>query len=219
MEKILDPSDFDDGMAIMREHAAALPRAQGELIGLLGKLIEDALAEFAGEKFVMPRRMGDLADADGIRHLLDDYPPQVPPGKFFRVAFLSTNEEAAAHYLLKLYLARDFLRMGFGLSEESIREIEATGNALNKLRLWGPAFQHENDKAKQSRLQSKRARPGQPRKRTAVISGRTVAVTKAELEKYRDQFIYDRGRERGWRTAACAEFGITFKTLVKRMEE
>lgn len=207
MEKILDPSDFNHGMAIMREHAAALPRAQGELIGLLGKLIEDALAEFAGEKFAMPRRMGDLADADGIRHLLDDYPPQVPPGKFFRVAFLSTNEEAAAHYLLKLYLARDFLRMGFGLSEESIREIEATGRELLNERLWGPAFQHGRDKAKQSRNQRTRA------------SKTRAPVTRSELEDYRNKFIYDHGRERGWIKAACLKFGIDRKTLAKRMEE
>ena len=155
MEKILDPSDFNDVMAIMREHAAALPHAQDALTALLGTLIENALAELAGEKFDMPRRCGDLDDADGINHLLNDYPPEVPPGKFFREAFLTTNEEAAARYLLKLYLARDFLAMGFGIAPDTLREIEETGRALLDWRLYGPAMKHDKEKRAEKRGASK----------------------------------------------------------------
>lgn len=143
MEKISDESEFSYRMAEVRELSGTLPHAQDELTRELGKLIDDALAELTGEKFDLPRRSGDLDDADGINHLLNDYPAEVPPGKFFREAFLTTNEEAAAHYLLKLYRARDFLRMGFGLPEESIREIEAAGVKLLYWRQYGPAFQHE----------------------------------------------------------------------------
>lgn len=207
MDKITDPFEFDRHIEALRENAASLPATQGHLIELLAMLIEDALAEFAGEKFILPRSMGGLDDADGIQHLFDDYPPQVPPGKVFREAFLSTNEDAAAHYLLKLYLARDFLDMGFGLPEESICEIEATGLDLLKWRLWGPAFQHGRDKAKQSRNQRKRA------------SKTRAPVTRSELEGYRNKFIYDHGCERGWIKAACLKFGIDRKTLAKRMEE
>lgn len=217
MEKISDPSDFDHVIGIVREHARGLPDTHVEMIGLLGKLIEDALAELTGEKFATPRNMGDLDDADGITHLLADYPPAAPPGGFFHVAFLTTNEEAAARYLLKLYLARDFLQLGFGLPEDSISEIEATGRELLTWRLHGPAFQHGNDKAKQSRHQSNRAR--NPRKKTVELNGRSIAITKQEIERFRDLFIYEKGIERGWIKAACLEFGIDRKTLAKRMEE
>lgn len=207
MEQISDKSEFDHIMEIVREHARTLPHTQDELTRLLGKLIEDALADLTGEKFDMPRRCGDLDDADGINHLLNDYPPEVPPGKFFREAFLTTNEEAAARYLLKLYLARDFLRMGFGLPEESIREIEATGRDLLYWRQYGPALQHGRDKEKLSRTQRQRAaKPRSP-------------VTKTELQDYREKFIFERGQERGWIKAACLEFGIDRKTLARRMEE
>lgn len=207
MEKILDPSDFNDVMAIMREHAAALPHAQDALTALLGTLIENALAELAGEKFAMPRHMGDLADADGILHLLHDYPPTVPPGKCWPEAFLTIGEEAAALHLLKLYLARDFLAMGFGIAPVTLREIEETGRTLLDWRLYGPAVQYDRDKAKASRLNRQRA------------SKHRSPVTKVELARYREQFIFERGQERGWKKAACAELGVDLKTLNKRMEE
>lgn len=167
MDKITDPFEFDRHIEAVRENAAGLPTTQGHLIDLLAKLIEDALADLTGEKFATPRGMGDLDSADGIFHLLTDYPAHVPPGKFFREAFLTTNEEAAAHYLSALYLARDSLRMDFGLPEESIREIEATGRELLTWRLHGPAFEHGK------------------RKRQATQAGKIGAAIKAKRQKPR----------------------------------
>jgi hypothetical protein len=207
MEIISDPFEFDHVIAIVRERARALPDTQDELTHLLGTLIEDALAELTGQKFATARSIGDLDSADGIAHLLNDYPAQAPPGKFFREAFLTVEEDAAARHLLKLYLARDFLHMGFGLPEDSIREIDATGRELLAWRLHGPAFQHGKDKRKQSRAQQDRA------------SKNRKSVTKQDLESHRDAFIYAKGDDHGWVKQACIDFGITSKTLNKRMEE
>jgi hypothetical protein len=44
-------------------------------------------------------------------------------------------------------------------------------------------------------------------------------VTKADLEKYKNEFIYQNGSERGWIKAAEYELGITRKTIKKRMGE
>ncbi|HQS99901.1 MAG: hypothetical protein B7Y26_03575 [Hydrogenophilales bacterium 16-64-46] len=217
MGKITDRFEFDRHIEAVRENAAGLPATQGHLIDLLAELIEDALADLTGEKFATPRSMGDLDSADGISHLFADYPAAFPPGGTRPRPFLTVEEAAAARYLAALYRSRDSLQGGFGIAEDDLAEIEATGGALLTWRLHGPALQHGRDKAKQSRAQSRRA--SKRRKKTVEIDGRAVAVTKAELEAYRDKFIFERGQERGWRTAACADFGITFKTLNKRMEE
>lgn len=129
MEKIADRSELEHVMGLIREDANCLPESKDSLVRLLGMLIADALAEFTGEKFDMPRRSGDLDDADGINHLLTDYPSWVYPSGM-RAAFLTIEEESAALLLRKLYLARDFLELGFGLSEETIREIEETEKTL-----------------------------------------------------------------------------------------
>ncbi len=143
--KIADPFDLEHVMGIVREHANCLPESKDSLAHLLGMLIADALSEFTGEKFDMPRRSGDLDDADGINHLLSDYPSWIyPSGK--RAAFLTVEEEAAALLLRKLYLARDFLELGFGLPEESIREIETESRTLLNWRLHGPAFVHDKER-------------------------------------------------------------------------
>lgn len=116
MDLISDPDRFEDAIRALRELAAEgqAYRRGGSLDHLLEGLIGAALSEFGPDKFDMPRRAGDLADADGIRHLLADYGP----------AFLNAREEAAASLALKLFLARDFLKLGFGLPDETIREIE-----------------------------------------------------------------------------------------------
>jgi hypothetical protein len=44
-------------------------------------------------------------------------------------------------------------------------------------------------------------------------------VTKAELERFRDEYLVGRLRVRGWQKIACLHFGITDKTLKKRMTE
>lgn len=181
MKKITDEFQFGRYIESVREDAAGLPATQIDLIRKLGMLIEDALAEFAGEKFATPRSMGDLDAADGIQHLLDDYPPQVPPGKVFREAFLTTGEEAAARHLLKLYPARDSLNDGFGLPEESIREIEATGRELLTWRLHGPAFEHEKEKRAEKRGSSK--------------GGKTKAEREAEKLAARDKKIINRAKQ------------------------
>lgn len=189
MKKITDKFQFGRYIESVREDAAGLPATQIDLIRKLGMLIEDALAEFASEKFTTPRSMGDLDDADGIEHLFADYP-----------AFLTAEEAAAARYLSALYLARDSLNDGFGLAEDDLAEIKETGLDLLTWRLQGPA-------AKVSRLQQQRA------------SNLRSPVTKEELEAYREKFIFDHGRERGWIKAACLEFDIDRKTLNNRMEE
>ncbi|MCP5278557.1 MAG: hypothetical protein H6935_09365 [Thiobacillus sp.] len=122
MDLISDPDRFEDAIRALRELAAEgqAYRRGGSLDHLLEGLIGAALSEFGPDKFDMPRRAGDLADADGIRHLLADYGP----------AFLNAREEAAASLALKLFLARDFLKLGFGLPDETIREIEGTGRTL-----------------------------------------------------------------------------------------
>lgn len=137
--KIADPSDLKHVMGIVREHANCLPESKDSLAHLLGMLIADALSEFTGEKFDMPRRSGDLDDADGINHLLSDYPSWIYPSGM-RAAFLTVEEEAAALLLRKLYLARDFLELGFGLPEETIREIEEEGLRLLSWRQHVPAL-------------------------------------------------------------------------------
>jgi hypothetical protein len=207
MVKITDPFEFDRHIEAVRENAAGLPATQGHLIDLLAKLIEDALADLTGEKFAAPRSMGDLDSADGIAHLFADYPAAIPPGGKHLRPFLTVEEATAAHYLAALYLARDSLNDGFGLAEDELAAIEATGRELLTWRLHGPAFQHGRDKAEESRRQRERAiKPRSP-------------VTKAELESYRDKFVFERGQERGWIKAACLEFRIDRKTLAKRMEE
>ena len=44
-------------------------------------------------------------------------------------------------------------------------------------------------------------------------------VTKADLEKSKNEFIYHNGSKRGWIKAAEYEFGISGKTIKKRMRE
>jgi hypothetical protein len=44
-------------------------------------------------------------------------------------------------------------------------------------------------------------------------------VTKAALERYREEFNYQNGTYRGWKIAAAQHFGITPKTINKRMGE
>jgi hypothetical protein len=217
MDKITDPFEFDRHIEAVRENAAGQPATQGHLIDLLSKLIEDALADLTGEKFAAPRSMGDLDSADGIAHLFADYPAAIPPGEKYPRPFLTVEEATAARHLSALYRARDSLSDGFGLAEDELAEIEATGRELLAWRLHGPAFQHRKDKAEQSRHQSNRAR--NTRKKTVELNGRSIAITKQELERFRDRFIYEKGMERGWIKAACLEFGIDRKTLAKRMEE
>jgi hypothetical protein len=52
---------------------------------------------------------------------------------------------------------------------------------------------------------------------SAVIPRKNVA--KADLEKYREDFCYQNGTYRGWLTAAAQHFGITMKTINKRIRE
>lgn len=207
MNRISDPFDFERVMEIVREYANDFPHSRDSLIRILGMLIDDALGELKGEKFDYPRSAGDLDDADGICHLLTDYPPIVQPNGFWR-PFLNAEEEAAARFLLKLYSASEAVKLGYGLPGDVIHEIETEGRKLLSWRLHGPAFQHGKDKRKLSRAQQDRA--SGPRKKN---------VTKQALEKYREEFIYKNGQERGWKTAARLDFGIDLKTLNKRMDE
>lgn len=135
-----DVFQFEAIMARVQELAVCLPDCQADLVHLLGLLIADALSELTGPKFDWPRRAGDLDDANGILHLLNDYPASVPPGKFWKESFLHVEEEAAAQWLLKLYLARDYLQLGFGLPPETAQEIERFGLKLVAWRLHGPAY-------------------------------------------------------------------------------
>lgn len=66
--------------------------------------------------------------------------------------------------------------------------------------------------------QLEEARKRSARNRLAAGMRRKV-VTKADLEKFRDKFIYENGAERGWIKAAEYAFGITAKTINKRMRE
>lgn len=143
MDKITDPFEFELIIETMREHAENLPSSQVLIIGLLNALISDALHLLDDPKFEMPRLAGDMDDADGINHLLTDYPPTLEPGHAFHNAFLRTEEEAAARFLLKLYLAMDSVKMGFGLQEDDILGIERMGAALLTWRLRGDKYDLE----------------------------------------------------------------------------
>lgn len=189
MDKISDVFEFNRIIDSVHELARGLPATRDDLIIRLDGLIEDALAELTGEKFDIPRSMGDLDGADGICHLLDDYPTSVvffstneEAAAFYRLklcfvraslrfdvprgtramchlptsgAFLSTNEEAAASCLLALYFARNSLRDDFGLPEDSIPKIEATGRELLASRLHGVASEHDKRNRAQKRGGSK----------------------------------------------------------------
>ena len=208
-----DVSYFEAIMERVEKLAACLPDCQAELVHLLGLLIADALSELTGPKFDWPRQAGDLDDANGIHHLLNDYPASVPPGKFWKESFLHVEEEAAAQWLVKLYLARDFVEMGFGLPPETTKEIELCGLKLVALRLHGPAYLRDLERRKTSKRNRGIAR--NPRNQT----------TKQDLEKFRLEFIEKQEKdgvinpERGWRKAACLHFGIDMGTIRKRMAE
>ena len=49
--------------------------------------------------------------------------------------------------------------------------------------------------------------------------GRKKDVSRAQLEAEREKFINKHGRERGWKAAAMAEFGISGDLLNRRMRE
>lgn len=150
MDLISDPDRFEDAIRALRDLAeeGQAYRSGGSLDHLLEGLIGAALSEFGSDKFDMPRRAGDLADADGIRHLLAAYGP----------AFLSVKEEAAASLVLKLFLARDFLKLGFGLPDETIREIEGTGRTLLSWRQAAQVHKHEKRRGKELAGSSKGGR-------------------------------------------------------------
>ena len=208
MEPISDIFQFEDVMQRVRDLADNLPDTQEYLVELLNLLIADALLELTGPKFDGAKRIGDLDDADGILHLLSDYPATVPEGGFWRVAFLHAEEEAAARLLLTLYQARDgVLLFGEGVSGEMMQEIEQRGGKLIAWRLHGPAFEHDQRRKKESVSQSKKA--SKNRKRTA--SGEPVTSEKVQAFAAKWQAI-NPGRKKGLLKAIWAEFGMTSKT-------
>lgn len=177
MDKISDRQEFDSHIEAIRENAAGLPATLNDLTDLLGRLIEDALTELAGEKFAMPRSMGDLDNADGITHLFDDYPATIPPGGVFKVAFLTAEEADAARYLLKLYQARDSLNDVFRLPEDSIREIATAGLALLYWRQYGPAHDSAVEKRKEKQG-SKKGGKNKAEKQKPKIDERNAKIQK-----------------------------------------
>lgn len=126
MEPIADPSEFQYVLELIREDAAALPVTQDTLRLKLDMLIADALSDLTGPSLEIPRDYGDLDDASSAWHLRTDY-------------HLTTNEEAAADWLLTLYLARDHLDLGFGI-DAAIESIEAKGWIVLAWRFWGSVF-------------------------------------------------------------------------------
>lgn len=183
-----DVFQFETIMARVQELAACLPDCQADLVHLLGLLIADALSELTGPKFDWPRRAGDLDDANGVLHLLNDYPASVPPGKFWKEAFLRVEEEAAAQWLLKLYLARDYLQLGFGLPPETVQEIEHFGLKLIAWRLHGPAYLRElaETQAAEARRRAEQAETAIAENAPATEHGKELLL---RLEVMRDSAI------------------------------
>lgn len=191
-----DPFEFERFMGIARECAGGLPDTQDYLVELLNWLIADTLLELTGPKFDGAKGIGDLDDASGIGHLLVDYP-----------GLLYVEEEAAAHLLLQLYLARDSLMLGFGLPPETMQEIELYGGNLIAWRLHGPAFKHDQHRKKESAAQSEKA--SKTRKRTATGEAVTPLMVQEFAAKWKTA---NPGRKKGLLKAIWAKFGMTSKT-------
>jgi hypothetical protein len=78
----------------------------------------------------------------------------------------------------------------------------------------GAAYRICFDLPKELKIAKKRS----IRNRVAAAMQRK-SVTKTELERYREEFNYQNGTYRGWKIAAEQHFGITAKTINKRMKE
>jgi hypothetical protein len=66
----------------------------------------------------------------------------------------------------------------------------------------------ELDETKSEVVTERNRRPG-PRK--------AKAVTKRDLLTFRDEYVRNEGKERGWKKAASREFHITVETITARM--
>ncbi len=119
--------ELDHAIDALRENARVLANDKDEyfkadILNVLKLLTNDIMPVFNGTKFDEARDIGDLDDTSGIAHLFSDYPPTVPDGRFFPVAFLNTFEEAAANALYAIYFASDEVESG-DLSESAIEKV------------------------------------------------------------------------------------------------
>lgn len=92
------------------------------------------------------------------------------------------------------------------LYPEHISRLETLWKEFQRLVGCGALYDADLRRTRTSKQQSERARA--PRKKQ---------VTKAALEIFFKNFLYRNGTERGWKKAACIEFGIDYKTLRKRI--
>jgi hypothetical protein len=92
------------------------------------------------------------------------------------------------------------------LYPEHISKLDALWKEFQRQIGCGALYDADLRRTRTSRRQSMRA--SAPRKKQ---------VTKEALEKFSEKYSYNHGTKRGWKMAACLEFGIDFKTLKKRI--
>lgn len=162
--------EMDNAIACLRETALVLGNDKhghfkAQALDILNRLADEARPVFAGEKFDFARGMGDLDNASGIVHLLHDYPPEVPEGKFFPVAFLNMHEEQAANALYEIYFAMDDVEGG-QLGEERINAIQKEMTLfLGKSAAYRKRDLEESNHTKTETARKAKGKPAEVRRR------------------------------------------------------
>jgi hypothetical protein len=80
--------------------------------------------------------------------------------------------------------------------------------------LWARAQLSEEETSATNRTNASK-----PRRYIKTSTGEEKPITKAELIAFEKKFETENATSRGWRKAACLEFGITYNTLTKKMSE
>jgi len=144
-EPLRDKFELDQVISLLRELAKDKINRQ-DALGLLSTLIADTRSDLQGANLDIARINGDLDDASGASHLLNDYQ-------------LTTNETAAADLLVSLYLATDEIRLDLGLrllSHEMLNDIERKYNSLLAWRTCLDAMQLGANRTRGGRATARR---------------------------------------------------------------